>query len=169
MSENPVTPAAFESKVTRDKSGAILVTMRSPILEDVFAPMTGGRTTDQGFRDGAVALHDPVTGLVGAFNRRAKCYYSDATRFAADSCKMYWHEQPLYDNAPSITSLCVVGLRHGITWQIHQPMTIDMLKAYNARLKSGIKAILDSVRPVEMTLSVPMVKKTAGAEVANAG
>lgn len=158
---NPVTPAAFESKVTRDKSGAIVVTMRSPMLEDVFSAMTGDKTQDQAFRDGAVALHDPITGQVGAFNRRAKVYHSDAVRFAADSCCLYWADTPLYDVAPSISSLCVVGLRHGITWQIHQPMTIDMLKKYTERLKTGIKTILDSVRPVEMTLSIPSANKGA--------
>jgi hypothetical protein len=144
----PTGPALFESKVTREgKTGVTTIFMKSPVLEDVFSTMSAGRTTDQSFNNGAVRLHGRTD-----FVKRAKVYYSDSLRFASDTVKMYWSESPFYDGGPSLVSLCVVGLRDGITWRIDQPMTTAQLRTYAERLKAGTRAVLESVRAVEIDL-----------------
>lgn len=155
-------PTAFESRVTRDKTGTTIVFMKSPMLEDVFSAMAAGKSQTTNFSNGAVAIHEPLDGSIGSFNRSVKVYTSESIRFSADATRMYWTEQPLYDGGPSICSLAVVGLRNGISWRIEQPMTVDALKKYAQRLREGVRAILESVRPVEISLNVPLSVKKAG-------
>jgi hypothetical protein len=161
VKSEPGHTVAFESRVTRDKTGTTVVFMKSPIIEDVFSAMAVGKTATYQFRNGAVALHDSTTGAAAAFTRNPKVYTSDSIRFAADLSKMYWTEEPMYDGGPTITALSVVGLRHGISWRIEQPMTVDALKKYAERLRTGVKLILESVRPVEISMNLAIGKKAA--------
>lgn len=156
------TPVAFEARVGRDKTGAVTIYMKSPMLEDVMSAMTGGATSARDQQMGALSLHDSVTGAPGSFNRRAKVYYNDSIRFAGETSGLAFADQPFYSGKPSILVLAAVGLRSGITWRIEQPMTVDQLTKYADALKKGVKAIFDSVRPVDITFKLPL-KRPASA------
>lgn len=157
MTAIPNKTFAMECTVTRDKTGATTVFLKSPMLEDVFVAMSGGRTTGQNFENGSVALHNPETGQPGVFNRSSvRVYTGDALRFSGDSTNMYWSGQPLYDGRPSMTSLAVVGLRHGITWRIESPMTSKQLRAYSEALRDGVRNIFESVRAVRINVNIPV-------------
>lgn len=155
------TPVAFEARVGRDKTGAVTIYMKSAMLEDVMSAMTGGATSQREFQMGAVALSDSVTGAVGGFNRRTKLYYNDAVRFAGETAGLVFADQPYYSGKPSILTLAVVGLRSGVTWRIEQPMTVDQLDKYAESLKRGVKAIFDSVRPVDISFKLPLKRAAA--------